>query len=158
MKRNINLVPFSHDHHQGLIFALRLKKGIAKAAAPDVLKKYILGYWEVDLHHHFFEEERLLLPHLEANHPLTVRFKLDHQSVREAVQAIAELDDERIIGWAEKLSNQIERHIRFEERELFPFMEEEVSQKELRKIGEGLAGHKEVCYAFKPEFWKPTQS
>lgn len=154
MNRNVNLIPLSHDHHQGLVFALRLKKGAQKRTGPAVLKRFVLDYWENDMHHHFYKEERWLRPMMDDDHSMTITFEMDHQFIRECVRRISELKGDDLYLTIKSLSSRIEKHIRFEERKLFPFLESKLSSNELQEIGKGLADHQESCLNFQPEFWK----
>lgn len=154
MKRNQNLVPFSHDHHQGLLFALRLKKGVANGSPSNVLVEFIKDFWYDHLSSHFDEEDRLLLPYVDKGQDVWIKFIEDHKTIRALISTIESADDEDVLNLAANLSDKIESHIRFEERKFFPFMEELLSGDQLEVIGEGLKNHPDVCHNFKPEFWK----
>ena len=78
MKRNENLLIFSHEHHHGLIFCSRLQK--AKQASNSVLKTYIIDFWDNYLDEHFINEEKLFLPLLE-NDELTIQFLHEHKLI-----------------------------------------------------------------------------
>lgn len=63
MKRAEQLQKLSHQHHNGLMAVLLLKKGIEKKAAVDVLNGFIIHTWENELRTHFIKEEVYLHPH-----------------------------------------------------------------------------------------------
>lgn len=75
MKRSEALTPLSHDHHQALVLAQRLRRADA-GNAPEVRDAF-LGFWREHGQRHFREEEELLLPayagHGDAHHPLVLR-------------------------------------------------------------------------------------
>lgn len=154
MKRDPSLIPFSHDHHQGLLFALRLSKGAKKKADWHLLKTFALEFWEIDLHHHFYEEERVLLPLMNSSSPSRKQFEDEHAHIRSVVQQISEKVDDSIYPLIEELAKAVEEHIRFEERILFPELEATLTAEQLSEVGVQLAGHQELCHTFKPEFWK----
>jgi len=154
MKRNQNLVPFSHDHHQGLLFALRIKKGVANRSSPNVLVEFIKDFWYNHLASHFDEEDRLLLPHKDIGQSVWMKFMDDHKDIRALISIIESSDEKNVLNFATQLANKIEAHIRFEERKFFPFIEERLSSSQLEVIGNGLKNHPDACHNFTPEFWK----
>jgi len=60
MKRASYLHGLTTDHHHGLVFCSRLKKGISKSIDIKRLKQYADWFWKVDLIHHFEAEEKYL--------------------------------------------------------------------------------------------------
>src|SRR5215211_5479133 len=68
MKRHESLVPLSHDHHQALLVALRLKKGGPSSPRdswptdPALQRKALNEFAERELLPHFLLEEELLFP------------------------------------------------------------------------------------------------
>ena len=42
LKRNPNLVPLSREHHFGLLFAWKLKQGLAKNTSLETMRDYVL--------------------------------------------------------------------------------------------------------------------
>ena len=59
IKRHKALRNLSREHHDGLVFALRLKKGVSKKADLQSMEEYATWFWENHLLLHFqLEEER----------------------------------------------------------------------------------------------------
>jgi hemerythrin-like domain-containing protein len=136
LKRSRELKPLSSEHHQALLVAFQLKKGLAghgeSAGAPKDLPGLLAlarRYEEALLHAHTRAEEELLGRHLDGER--LRRLKFEHQELirlmglaktatppdsRNALSAFAEL---------------LERHVRWEEQELFPFLEEQVQEADL---------------------------
>lgn len=151
LKRNENLVKFSHEHHHGLVFCTRLKK--AKQARPETVKAYVKDFWEVALARHFEKEEELLLP-LMGDHELTQRFLSEHSAIKALVNDLLSSDGDAVTDRALTLAQLANDHIRFEERQLFPWLEQKLDPAQLQRVGHALESVEVACHNFKPEFWK----
>lgn len=134
-KRHPALVPLSHDHHEGLIAAQRLKRAAPAYRDCDDATASIILLWERELEFHFRQEEEHLFG-LETGDDLAalIRRALDeHAEMRTMVdECRAGAADEELIR---RLGSMLERHIRFEERELFPALQEHLSGEALERIG-----------------------
>src|ERR1051326_1126337 len=111
MKRLRQLQPLSRQHHNGLLAALLLRKGIAKNADGNVMGTFILDFWKQDLKEHFESEEKLLLPAL-SDKKLNERLLQEHTSLRSYISSLRNNPSLSII---ESFSKLLEQHIRFEE-------------------------------------------
>jgi mannose-6-phosphate isomerase-like protein (cupin superfamily) len=120
MKRHPSLEPFSRDHNDGLIQARRLDLDGA-AALPG-----FRTLWDGDLRDHFDEEERLLLPLCDAD--WGDRLRAEHAAIAARVGTAA-TDEE-----ARELGTLLHDHIRWEERELFPYLERRLTEATLRSL------------------------
>ena len=138
MKRSHALAPLSHQHHQGLYVALRLKR--ADRAGAGEVRQAFLEFWDSDGREHFRAEEEQLLPafarYADHDHPAVIRVLLEHVDLRRRgadVAAAAEADPEQL----RELGERLERHIRHEERVLFALIEEVVPADELARLEVG---------------------
>jgi hemerythrin-like domain-containing protein len=140
MKRSRQLKPLSSEHHQALLVAFQLKQGLAGHAESAGAPKDLPGLLalarrfedQVFRTHTRAEEEllgqyitaddmrRLQTEHAEMTRLLTTAKTARSPEQRASLQAFAEL---------------IERHIRWEERELFPYAEDHVDEETLAIIG-----------------------
>ncbi|MBM3216635.1 hemerythrin domain-containing protein [Candidatus Poribacteria bacterium] len=141
MRRDERLHPLSWGHHHGFVFARRLSRA-ADAPIDAHLQALVTEFWRDDLNPHFTAEERWLVPALEAHGELPLRARLleEHAALRSAYGRIVQASDagigtRELAGFAEALT----RHIRFEERELFPAIEALLDGAELDRIGTALA-------------------
>ncbi len=152
LKRHPNLVPLSHDHHDSLVFALRIKKYITKVD-HKIMQQYILHHWESVMKNHFKEEEGCFLSVVDPQHELIVHFTEDHKAIREYIRQLGtdSPDFEKI---ARAFSEKLNQHIRFEERQLFPFLQEHLSDQQLEAIGHALSHKTNGCDNFPNPFWK----
>ena len=141
-----SLAPLSHDHHHGLALALRCRKqalGQIKPMGAAGLReraKEFLSFYASNLVTHFRAEEQVLFPLLGNATPTSRRIigelLSDHEQIR---QAAAQLENGT--GLAKlifDLGDLLERHIRKEERELFPLFEQNVTAAEADKVGQEL--------------------
>jgi hemerythrin-like domain-containing protein len=135
MPRHSSLIPLSHDHHEALLIALRLKKGGPTSQHdhlwPNDIKnqiKFLHLYFERELLPHFKLEEELLFPAASQVEGLqtTITNLLDqHQRMREMIKNITDFEDENTLKKAmADFGVLLESHVRLEERELFPKLEE----------------------------------
>ena len=134
-KRHPTLVPLSQDHHQGLTLALRCRKqalGQLNPGNPDGMKERVdeaRDFYLQRLRPHFEAEEKVLFPlirsHSGESHQILDELLLEHEQIRGLV---ADLDrDAQQPKVLFDLGDLLERHIRHEERELFPIFEKFVS-------------------------------
>ncbi|HZP71874.1 MAG TPA: hemerythrin domain-containing protein [Gaiellaceae bacterium] len=127
MKRHPALVHLSHDHHHALVQTRRLK---AAAAGTDPVAEadVFAAFFAEETVPHFREEEELLFPLAawsEETRPLLVQALLDHQQLRALA---ARLDQrEELPATMVELADLLDRHVRLEERELFPLLEQVVA-------------------------------
>jgi hemerythrin-like domain-containing protein len=141
--RHPTLIPLSHDHHHGLALALRCRKqalGQLKPMGPAGLRERadeILQFFAANLVPHFRAEEEVLFPYLRETAPdssvMIDELLKDHESMR-CLMPQLEVGN----GLAKvvfDLGDLLERHIRREERELFPLYEKIVEADKAEAIG-----------------------
>lgn len=125
LKRHPALVPLSHDHHQALLLIWKIRQGINRGISNVRLSKYILYFWEQDLLLHFHKEETILIMELPTTDTLVQQMIEEHKRLREALLAIKNNENE--ISLINKFVHLLEEHIRFEERILFPHIQETIT-------------------------------
>lgn len=156
IKRSPQLAPLSREHHDGLLFAWKIKQGIENKTSLEVMRRFALWYWRHHIKPHFFQEEKILLPYLSADDPMATRLHEEHDHIRELILG---LDDEADHRTLVILSDLLNKHIRFEERELFIHLEKILSAEQLDSIYSELEKHPVHCeqdpmaIGWKEEFW-----
>ncbi|MGQ0739308.1 MAG: hemerythrin domain-containing protein [Bacteroidota bacterium] len=149
IKRSVELQPLSREHHDGLLYVWKIRQGLNNNTDIEKLREYTGWYWKNHIRPHFFQEEKVLATRMPDN-PLVQRMKKDHDYIRELIIAIdKDLHRQDLI----RLADLIEQHIRFEERELFGYMEEHLAPEELAAIHTQLEKHPVSCEEWKNEFW-----
>jgi len=156
MKRHGQLQPLSRQHHNGLLAALLLKKGIKKSAVTNVMADFILDFWNNDLEAHFNSEETVLIPALKEtafDETLTRRLLNEHFAMRSYIHSLQNgFTDISII---EDFATLLEEHIRFEERIYFPEAEKVLNEEQLIAIGADLHENNETnCINYAVKFWE----
>jgi hemerythrin-like domain-containing protein len=157
IKRSKHIIALSHDHHAGLLFCWKIKEGLRKDTPLDKILKYINFFWENHLTEHFREEEALLFDRLDDE--LTRRGRSEHFKLG---QKLDHLNHEKNEVAAEYLSfaELLTRHIRFEERELFPHLEVSLPLAVLKQAGDFLTQEHKAVVAdnYPDEFWSKNYS
>jgi len=144
--RHPSLIPLSQDHHHGLALALRCRKqalGQIKPMGAAGLReraKEFLDFYTSNLEAHFRAEEEVLFPALHSAIPATG--SVIEELIREHVeirQTLPRLDaGSGLAKLIFDLGDLLERHIRREERELFPLFEQHIQGSQAEMIGEEL--------------------
>ena len=137
MKRSPELTRLSHDHHQALFVAQRLKR--AKDASPaGVFLDFMASHGE----RHFYQEESILLPAWFAASPdadaaMAERVAAEHLALRTHAEQLRNATPP--VEELQRLGEALERHVRFEERELFPRIESDLDSASLSALGARLS-------------------
>jgi hemerythrin-like domain-containing protein len=157
--RHATLQPLSRQHHQGLLVSLLLEKGLKKNASLKEMRDFIIQFWEEELRLHFEKEDFLFLP-LAYKYPqlfeVLIQLKNEHQEIRLLIQKLnneARSEQyETIISFAKIL----EKHIRFEERQLFNIIQETLPEDEMIDFSEELKSisEKDFCTTYSVKFWE----
>jgi len=150
IKRSKQLTPLSKDHHDGLLFAWKIRQGLKHGADLHLIADYVQWFWKNHLQEHFSAEEQVLAPHLPADNELLQQMFEEHQEIEATVHITESIVDEAML---QKLADAIDDHIRFEERQLFPYAEKVISVEELNTIYEQLPKEKVECEKWEKEFW-----
>jgi iron-sulfur cluster repair protein YtfE (RIC family) len=142
--RHPSLVPLSHDHHHGLALALRCRKqalGQIKPTGFEGLKgraQEFRAFFAANLVRHFQAEEKILFPLMRALVPESAavidQLLDEHEEIRGTIRRLD--GDAGLSKTIFDLGDLLERHIRKEERELFPLFEKRVGAKEAERAGE----------------------
>jgi hemerythrin-like domain-containing protein len=155
MKRNINLQPLSKQHHNALMAVLLLKKGVAKTADAEVMKGFILSIWNDELKEHFAMEEQIFSEYYanKALSHLIEQMHKEHQAIKEMIGEF--LSSSATLQLIEQFYQILEQHIRFEERILFPVVENTLTDDALNKIGHQFSLlPQNSCVNFPVKFWE----
>jgi iron-sulfur cluster repair protein YtfE (RIC family) len=134
IKRHTAIQPLSRDHHHGLILAQLIKKGApAYKGLPTEInekKDYVISFYNSKLKKHFKKEEEILFPPVKNKSPevdmLIDEIVSEHRKMEKLVNEVQKTTDlENIL---DKLGWLLEKHIRKEERVLFPAIEKSLTE------------------------------
>lgn len=148
LKRIKELRPLSREHHHGLMLCWKIRTGFAKNVQPERIKKYTDWFYMTYLLPHFELEEEHVFPVLRKDHELVRKAHADHRRLRRLFNQAINI--ELNLGLIEE---ELEAHIRFEERVLFPEIQEWASADQLRRIEE-IHSEEEFAENEKDMFWK----
>ena len=133
-RRHESLIPLSHEHHDALMLAWRLRTGDLSKREPELRAKHVNALFEYRLINHMRLEEELLFPAFRA--VLGVEASLidlllsDHRELRGKATAIKAAHDQ-----VDSFCDLLERHIRTEERQLFVLAERRMKPAEMSELG-----------------------
>ena len=136
MKRSEALRSLSRDHHQALVVAKKLEHAddVREAAA------LFLAYWNDHGKGHFRIEEEVLLPFWRrlgtVDGPALNQLAREHLEIRARALAVAE--DPRLDA-IHDLGRRLASHVRFEERQLFPLIEDDLGPTGLERLATAVA-------------------
>lgn len=146
MKRDPALHPLSQDHHQVLALAQRLKA----AVHVDLATAAFLSFWNAHGYAHVRIEEEVLLPgwvkqDKGADDQMLARVLSEHLLMRGEVRRLER--GETSIHRIHDLGTLLESHVHFEERTLFPRIEERLSLESIAELGADIAAAEASAFA-----------
>jgi hemerythrin-like domain-containing protein len=132
IKRSTALVALSKDHHFALLLVWKIREGFKKPVEPSRIGRYVTYFFDADLRPHFKAEEELLFNRLPQDHALRARAEEEHRNLNNLVETLRNNpgDEETL----KQFSLSLESHIRFEERELFNYLQEIIPEEGLAEI------------------------
>ena len=141
LKRHVSLQPLSREHFGALVQARRLQR--AADGEPTGRTSAARGFaqaWRDELEPHFADEERLLTP-LIPQADLSQRLFNEHAILRSfAADLSAGLNGtDHAADALRRLGQCLHDHIRWEERILFPAIEQAAGPAQLAALGEQTA-------------------
>ncbi len=150
MKRHSSLASLSREHHGALILAQLLKKGapVYKGLPADLEGKrdYAIRFYNDELIKHFNEEEQAVIKKIEGVNPgldkIACDIEVEHAALRVLFTSIKDTND--LSTSLNELGCALEQHIRKEEREFFPLIQELCNEDLLSEIERALAEQKTI--------------
>ena len=134
MIRDPNLVPLSHQHHNGLALCVLVRRSLAGDASPanlERLAKRIIDRYEIELVNHFEIEEQVLFPAC-AGMPIIPSLIAEHRRIERFVQQLRAAPTPALL---EDFCALLTTHIRREENELFEQAQRELAPDVLAAAG-----------------------
>jgi len=148
IKRDKNIQPLSRDHHHTLLLCWKIRKGFSKGVAPERMKKYSDWFFQDHVLPHFEIEEKYLFPVLGEENEMVKRALAEHRRLQRLFE-----DDKDYVKSLSLIEEELELHVRFEERELFNQIQKNATREQLEVITEK---HKDERFQdnTEDEFWK----
>jgi hypothetical protein len=151
IKREEFLKPLSRDHHHGLLLCWKIRTGFRKQVEISRIKSYSDWFYKNHLLPHFYLEEKYVFSILGDDHTLVKRALSEHRKLRRLFE-----DSDNVSKNLGKIEENLEAHIRFEERVLFNEIQNSASPKELEEMVLKHSATSDTCAVdeWKDEFWK----
>jgi len=153
IKRNKNILKLSKEHHLSLLFCWKIKQGLNGEIPPDRIIKYIQYFSANFLMPHFREEECFLFPAL--NDEKVDKAIEQHKQINNLISGVSLYDETNLKKTLQRIAELVDDHVRYEERELFPYMESKLKDEQLSAIGKKLneAEALPLKDEYEDEFW-----
>lgn len=152
IRRSQNLMPLSREHHYSLLFCWKLRRGVQTGAEKKRMSDYVAYFGRLFLLPHFEEEENVLF--ILVKDAQTERAIQEHVQIKALVNSVLSSADTIEYLVFEQLANAVDAHVRYEERILFPHIEECLSEEQLQKTGEQLSRTPVLKDDYEDSFWK----
>ncbi|MCO5269461.1 MAG: hemerythrin domain-containing protein [Brumimicrobium sp.] len=148
IKRHESLKPFSREHHHSLLLGWKIRRGFGNGIPVERIKKYTDWFFVNFIEPHFRGEEKYMFPILGEDHELIKKAMSEHRRLTRLFN-----DTKDIEKSLHHIEEELERHVRFEERELFMIIQKHATEEQLAKIDEF---HKELMFEenTEDEFWE----
>lgn len=147
-KRHKALQPLSREHHHGLLLSWKIRTGFSKNVAPERMRTYANWFFINHLIPHFKIEEAHIFTILEEDNKLVKKALAEHRRLK---RLFAETDnDSKTLS---KIEEELEKHIRFEERVLFPEIQKVATETQMLEI-EKIHQPESFEDNLKDEFWR----
>ncbi|MEO7314214.1 MAG: hemerythrin domain-containing protein [Ginsengibacter sp.] len=151
IKRNENIAKLSRDHHASLLFCFKIRQGIKKDVSTERMVRYVQYFEKQHFIPHFTEEEEILFAPL--NDAKAQKAIDDHVHILRLAKEISFSGKENQQKELGKLADLVDDHVRYEERVLFPHLEEKLTDEQLEEIGKQISVEAIKDY-YEDEFWK----
>lgn len=126
-KRHAALQPLSKEHHYGLLLSWKIRAGFNKNVNPKRIKAYANWFFKTHLIPHFEMEETHVFTILNKKNDLVKRALADHRRLKRLFTKETN-DEAKVLSLIEE---ELDKHIRFEERVLFPEIQKVATEAQL---------------------------
>lgn len=131
IKRAEEIQPLSRDHHHNLLLCWKIKTGIAKGVDFSRIKTYADWFYKEHVLPHFKIEEKYLFSVLGKEHKLIKKALAEHRRLSRLFK-----DTKQIEKSLSLIEEELDAHVRFEERILFNAIQKAATPEQLKLIQE----------------------
>lgn len=129
IKRNESLKAISREHHHGLLLSWKIRAGLKKEIEPSRIKKYLDWFYVTHLLPHFQLEEKYVFTILSEDNDLVKKALTEHRRLIRLFET-----KEATVTNLSLIEEELESHIRFEERILFNEIQAVATEEQLELI------------------------
>ncbi len=142
----------SRRNHMKLRFCLRLSKGIEHNTSLNILRNYVIDFWDNILSEHI-ELGDTVFAVLDKSNEKVIQYFEENREITNMINAIK--NSESVSNsYLEQLIEMLKAHIRFEERSFFSFVIENHDDNTLKSIQEKSKIVPHIKHDFSPDFWE----
>lgn len=129
IKRSEFLKPLSKEHHHALLFCWKIRAGIKKNVEVSRIKKYTDWFYQNYLTLHFEVEEKYVFILLGNENELIKKAVSEHRRLKRLFESNTEIQKNLNL-----IEEELESHIRYEERILFGEIQKNATAEQLQSI------------------------
>ncbi|TYC10664.1 hemerythrin domain-containing protein [Bizionia gelidisalsuginis] len=129
LKRHDALKPLSREHHYGLLLSWKIRTGFSKNISAERIKIYADWFYKTQLIPHFELEEAEIFTILNPDHEGIKKVLEDHKRLHYLFTEEPDIETALIA-----IERELEQHIRFEERVLFPEIQKVATETQMIRI------------------------
>lgn len=153
IKRHEALVRYSKEHHFGLMLGWKVRQGVKNNIEVQRMVAYVSAACKAEIMPHFDNEEKELFVLLNENDTLRLQAEKEHFEIRQKLDSLVASNS---VESLEEFTTMLDAHIRFEERQLFPHIEQ---QQSFEVYAEAMKAHESKPHAdfdgnWQDQFWK----
>lgn len=131
IKRSKALQGVSREHHYGLLLCWKIRKGFSRGIAEERINKYVDWFYSTHLIPHFQLEENYIFPILDSGHVMVKKALSQHKRLHGLFTGS---NTKKLSKSLSLIEEELEQHIRFEERVLFKEIQKIATEEELKTI------------------------
>ena len=152
INRSEHIKRLSQEHHFSLLFCWKVRQGLKTNVAGERIRKYVQYFWQQHLQPHFQVEEKILFAPIK-NRQIQ-RARNEHKYIRQEIEDLPNYPENKERKTLAKIADMVDEHVRYEERELFPYLEGKLSEEQLEKIGRLIQKHHSSLQdKYEDQFW-----
>ncbi len=148
IKRHQSLQPLSREHHHSLLLCWKIRAGFIKEVDVNRIKRYADWFFNTHIEPHFEAEEKFIFPILGMDDDLVKKATAQHRRLFRLFTNTDEIEKSLSL-----IEEELEQHIRFEERVLFNKIQQIASAGQLEVFNNHHTEHK-FRENTEDEFWK----
>ena len=126
-RRHDSLIPLSREHHYALMLCLRINRGLTEREHDqDWLREkreQVSQFFADDLAAHFTAEEEVLFPAMREQEDAALlldELSTEHRKLEALALRVQSSEGRSLAAALKEFAGLLEKHIRKEERQLFP--------------------------------------
>lgn len=127
-----------------------------KAIPPDRIASYVAYFYKNHLKKHFEEEEQHIFILVDEKDEKRKKAERQHRKIRQLVKKLS-LEPDKVNITLGQIEEALDTHIRFEEREFFPYLQSCLEESTLERLREKIEEiHEATPETWEDQFWEKS--